>query len=224
MHIWRAKLDCSTQQLEQFALLLSPDEQTRANRFRFPRDRQRFVAGRGILRLILSCYLPLAADQLEFSYSARGKPSLSSLQAATPLSFNVSHSHQIALYAITCNRLVGIDVEYNRPLQEMEQLAQRFFLPNEVALLNQCPIERRQALFFQLWTCKEAYLKATGEGLTGLKRVEITNLSDSIVAFAHNGHPTPNWSMMQFSPVVDYTAAIAIEGHPIPCMYYSLIQ
>jgi 4'-phosphopantetheinyl transferase len=223
VHIWRARLDWPTEQLDQFALLLSPDEQKRANRFRFPRDRQRFIAGRGILRLILSCYLPIAADRLEFSYSLRGKPSLNPLQAATPLTFNLSHSNQIALYAITCDRFVGIDVEYNRPLQDLDQLAQRFFLPSETALLYQCPLEHRHALFFRLWTCKEAYLKATGEGLTGLKRVEITDLSHSIVALTLDGRPAPNWSIIQFSPAVEYAAALAIEGRTIPCIQYSLM-
>lgn len=224
VHIWRAKLDWASEQLAELAALLSPDEHARANRFRFDCDRQRFVAGRGILRLILACYLPTAADRLEFSYSPRGKPSLSNPKLATPLTFNLSHSNQVALYAVTCDRLIGIDIEHIRPLQDMEQLAQRFFLPSETKLLHQCPAEQRPALFFQLWTCKEAYLKATGEGLTGLRRVEITALSNPIVALTLDGILAPQWTITQLMPEAEYAAALAIEGSQIPYSFYSLMQ
>lgn len=77
---------------------------------------------------------------------------------------------------------------------------------------------------FRLWTCKEAYLKATGEGLTGLKRVEITDLSNPIVALAIDGIPASSWTLIQLMPDIGYAAALAIEGHEIPCIYYSLMQ
>jgi 4'-phosphopantetheinyl transferase len=219
VHVWRAQLDRPVQDLAHLAQLLSPDEQARAHRFRFAVDRQRFIIGRGLLRTILSCYLPVAADRLTFTYGPHGKPSLNNA-GLQPLSFNMSHSNQIALYAITRDRQVGIDVECVRSLHDMEQLAQRFFLPNEAAWLTQGDASQRQELFFRLWTCKEAYLKATGEGLTGLKRIEITQLPEPLPAdrsptelpaeIAIDQMPTTQWTVIQLVPWAGYVAALAI--------------
>lgn len=236
VHVWRADLDRAAHTLTQLTQLLSPDEQTRAHRFRFAVDRRRFIIGRGLLRTILSCYLPLAADRLTFAYGPHGKPSLSNAGSQT-LSFNMSHSNQIALYTVTRDRQVGIDVECIRSLQDMDQLAQRFFCPREAVRLQQCAAEQRQELFFRLWTCKEAYLKATGEGLTGLKRVEITQLPEPLPAersptelpaeIAIDQMPTTQWTVIQLVPRAGYVAAVAIERQTmepdLAVSYYSVM-
>lgn len=227
VHIWRSPLDLSAQRLHQLASTLSPDEQARANRFRFERDRHWFIAGRGILRLLLSCYLKMRPEQLQFAYSVHGKPTLDipdcQYQTQCNISFNISHSHGLALYGITRDRPIGIDIEHIRLVQEMEQLAERFFLPNEYALIQSFPPAQRQHLFFRLWTCKEAYLKATGEGITGLKRVEISIAPDSsIAALTINNAPASDWTLLPLKLGSDYTAALAVAGQDLQFAQYSL--
>lgn len=238
VHIWQTRLDWSPTHLHQFTQTLSPDEQARANRFRFERDRHWFIAGRGILRLLLSRYLDISPGQLRFTYSSHGKPALANLESQSNLSlnlsFNLSHSQGLALYGITCDRQIGIDIEHIRAIQDMEQLAQRFFLPSESALIHACPSEQQQHLFFHLWTCKEAYLKATGEGITGLKRVEIALKPGGSIAIPQvntipqennspDNNPAVAWTLMQLTIDPAYAAAIAVEGKNLQFTRYSLL-
>jgi len=229
VHIWRSPLDLPNNWLHQFASTLSPDEQARANRFRFERDRQWFIAGRGILRLLLSSYLTINPEQLQFTYSVHGKPALNipdrQQQMQSGIAFNVSHSQGLALYSITCDRPIGIDVEQIRFIQDMEQLAERFFLPSESALIQSVPVAQRQHLFFRLWTYKEAYLKATGEGITGLKRVEILlNPDSSIAALNINNAPASHWTMLPLDLEPHYAAALAVAGENLQFTQYALIN
>lgn len=222
VHIWRTPLDLSQERIQQLAETLAADEQIRAKRFRFERDRLRFIAGRGMLRFLLGHYLCVAPAALQFTYSSRGKPALAS-PAGSSLAFNVSHSQDLALYAVSCDRLVGIDVEYIRDIEDLMQLAQRYFLPGESALIQESPPQQRQHMFFRLWTCKEAYLKATGEGITGLKRVEVV-LENSIAHLRLDNVPAVNWTLLPLYCQSDYAAALAVEGRNLHVSYYSLLQ
>lgn len=170
IHLWLADLNVADETRQQFWQTLAPEERQRAERFAFERDRHHFIAGRGILRQILSEYLHLPPAQLQFAYSPRGKPSL--LNPSTPLCFNLSHSQGLALVAFALDREVGVDLEGDRPIEAL-QLAKRFFSPQEYTALSNLPPHRQQTTFFKLWTCKEAYLKATGTGLVDLPQVEI---------------------------------------------------
>lgn len=227
VHVWSSSLDLAPERLRQLAETLSVDEQARANRFRFERDRHGFIAGRGILRLLLAQYLNADPAQLQFTYSSRGKPVLAGSDYAG-ISFNVSHSNGLALYAVTNDRPIGIDVEYLRSMQDMEQLAERYFLPSENALIQAFSPEQRHNIFFRLWTCKEAYLKATGEGITGLKRVEVSlkpgeEWGESIVSLNLNNCPAVDWTVLQLSLAPDYAAALAVEGSDLQVFCYSLL-
>lgn len=209
--IWQADLEVSPQQLEQFQLTLSGDEQQRAQRFRFERDRHQYVAARGILRSLLGQYLGVHPAQLQFNYSNKGKPTLSTAHSTQLIQFNISHSHQKALYGITLNRRVGIDLEYIRPV-EVLSLAQRFFSQQELTQLITAAPQQQQQIFFKLWTGKEAYLKATGEGLSGLDNVEI--LLENGQVFSLNCHHklSSNWSIIPLDINEQYIASVAVEG------------
>src|SRR5215475_16166597 len=113
-HVWRASLDQPADMIAKLAPLLSQDERQRAGRFYRPTDRRRFIAGRGILRKIISSYLTLAPDEVRFVYNKYGKPFISEDQNCGALSFNLSHSSGMALYAVAVGRRVGIDIEYVR--------------------------------------------------------------------------------------------------------------
>lgn len=213
VHIWRTDLDKPLPQVQQLRQTLSPDEQTRADRFRFDRDRQHFIAGRGILRQILSRYLAIQPSELQFTYSKRGKPSLVTDESNLQIQFNLSHSHGLALYAIASDRKIGIDLEYIRPI-EVQNLAKRFFCPGEYQALTQLPTEQQHRAFFHAWTCKEAYLKATGEGIIGLEQVEVSVNPDQpakIISIAGNSQATLLWQLDKLAVGSGYTAAVAMQ-------------
>ena len=155
VHVWRASLHMSAPYLRAFEDTLAADERARAERFYFQKHREHFIAGRGLLRDILSRYLDREPAQLRFCYNAYGKPSLTEETSAEGICFNLSHSHEMALYALTRGREIGVDIEYFRPDVEAEKLAERFFSPREVAVLRALPEHLRKEGFFNCWTRKE---------------------------------------------------------------------
>jgi 4'-phosphopantetheinyl transferase len=172
VHLWRASLIPTD--TEQLWSLLSEDEQRRAEKFRHGRTRQQFVAARGILRLLLAQYLNCDARNLGFTYGVNGKPRLQSLSSDLPLEFNLTHSGDIALYALTLEHPLGIDLEQIRSDCDYSAIAQRFFTAQEVSGLLALPLEQQPAAFFQIWTAKEAYIKALGGSVfSGLSQLEV---------------------------------------------------
>jgi 4'-phosphopantetheinyl transferase len=190
------------------------DEQTRADRFRFPRDSHRFIASRGILRTLLGRYLHVPPAHLRFCYGDRGKPALAEDFSMSGLQFNLSHSEDLMLCAIACNCLVGIDLEYIRPIDNLEDLTQRFFSPQEHAAIHALPTEARLRSFFQHWTCKEALLKATGDGLVSLSAIELSIEHERAALTSWNyAAQMPNqWSLQLLVPASGYVAAVAINS------------
>ena len=175
IHVWCAGLEAPASRLAAFARTLSEHERNRAERFQFDRDRDRFIIRRGLLRQILGCYLNTDPAQVSFSYESRGKPVLAGIRDGQTLHFNLSHSHGLALFAVARQSALGIDVERIRPIPEIDQIAARFFSPYENALLDDLPKDQLPEAFFHCWTRKEAYLKATGEGIAdSLPEVEVS--------------------------------------------------
>ena len=127
IHLWQANLDLPSILLEKLALSLSEDEISRANRFHFAEHRDRFIAGRGILRQLLAKYLSINSHFISFEYSSRGKPSLTSGLNQNNLQFNVSHSQNLALYGFNYQKIIGVDLEYIKNDINCKQLATRFF-------------------------------------------------------------------------------------------------
>jgi 4'-phosphopantetheinyl transferase len=219
IHIWTARLDREAQVLHDLEAALSPDERARAERFHFARDRQRFVAARGLLRSLLGKYLCQAPAGLEFSYEPYGKPSLSGANAASGLSFNLAHSAELAVYAISRHRNLGVDVERIKPESAGEDIARRFFSAREVNDLQTLPPESRIQAFFNCWTRKEAYLKATGMGLqTPLDSFSVTLLPGEPAQFL--GEAEARWHLAAFRPAEGYAAAVVYDGAPAPLEIY----
>ena len=216
VHVWRAPLDATASQIEKLLETLAPDEQRRAERYHFRRDREHFIVARGVLREILSRYLGLAPGQLGFCYNAYGKPALDSTIGTDMLRFNLSHSHGLALYAITRAREVGVDLEQVRPDFACEQIARQFFSTREVAALRRLPAGMKVAGFFNCWTRKEAYIKARGEGLAlpldGFA-VSLTPGEPAALLTSQEFEPEGRWSLRALDPGPGYVAALAVEGH-----------
>lgn len=161
VHLWAAELD--VRWLDQ-TVILSEQENRRATRFRFERDRHRFLASHVFLRRVLANYIDSHAASLDIVTSASGKPSLSSPRN---LHFNLSHSGEMAACAIAREPL-GVDVEAVRPIADRDAMALQWLAPHEAAVLSTLPSSEQDRTFLKMWTRKEALLKAEGIGLAGI--------------------------------------------------------
>ncbi len=217
VHAWRATLDQSPSQIQSLLLNLATDEQTRAERFHFARDRARFIVARGVLRAILGRYLNREPACLSFCYGSHGKPALTGQSDRSAIRFNVSHSHGVALYTVTRGREVGIDIERIRFDLAVAEIANRFFSRREIAMLRALPAASRHQAFFRCWTRKEAYIKARGEGLSiPLDQIDTLPVPEEPSAVFGTEQPPPQtsrWSIQDLFPLPGYAAALAVEGH-----------
>lgn len=228
IHIWRAHLNLSKNQRESLLGILSDDEVDRAGRFHFEKDQTRFIASRGILRQILGHYLRKNPKQIQFEYSYYGKPRLVPESGNNTLSFNLSHSGEIALYAISRSRRIGIDIEHIKDDVDFEQIAQRFYSPGEISFLERIHDDKRKMIFFQFWTRKEAFLKAKGEGISfRMEQVDASlqrggDWSRILIRSDMMGDHL--WLGKDLFPERDYAAAIVVEGGKcdLVCRDYSL--
>jgi len=197
VHIWRANLDMGPEAVARLAGYLSPSERERAGRFHFERDCLRYSAGRGVLRVLLGRYLKIPPLAIQFSYGAHGKPYIDS-----GVSFNLSHSHGLALYAFgeRTGELgeLGIDVERLDLELDIEDIAENFFTWRELAEIRALPAGRRHERFFDFWTRKEAYLKGRGGGLSiPLNEFEVSQ-----------GARLEGWSVLGLAPGPGYAGAL----------------
>jgi 4'-phosphopantetheinyl transferase len=217
VHVWRARLDLPAPQLRRLASILGAEESARAARFAFDVHRDRFVARRGILRLILARYLHVMPAGIALQSSEYGKPSLAASHG-TDLRFNLSHSQDLALYAVTRGRELGVDVECIRPGPVEDSIAQRFFAPGEVAALDALPEACRTSGFFDIWSRKEAYIKAQGLGLSlALDSFEVSLGKGEPVRLlrtAPDAHEAARWTMAALHPAPGNAAALAVAGRP----------
>ena len=166
VHVRIASLDCRQSELKFFESTLAEDEINRAKRFHFQKDRERFVAGRGLLRVILSSYAGVPPGEIIFTYGSHGKPGLPRQDGRPAIEFNLAHSGGTAIYAITQDRPVGVDIESMKDEFPLESVAEHFFSTVEVAALRSLPKHLRRIAFFKCWTRKEAFIKALGDGLS----------------------------------------------------------
>jgi len=216
VHLWRAPLQLAPADLARVEETLAPDERARAAGFRFAEDRRRFTAARGILREILGRYLRCAPARLVLSYTSSGKPALQSPPEAGALRFNVSHSDELALFAVVHNREIGVDIERIRRDFAWKEIAERFFTSQEVGMLSSLPVNARHEAFLKCWTRREAYLKARGEGLSerdGRFDVVITPQEHPAVFSVERGlEEALQWSLKEIVDELGYVASLAVEG------------
>lgn len=225
VHLWRACTDQPDPVLHMLAQTLSNDERSRSERYYIERDRQRFIASRGILRMILSSYLQTSPGSIKFRYSKYGKPLLDEAIGINNLNFNISHSAGLAIIAIVLTKAIGVDLEKIRPVPEAEQIVRKLFSQNECEIFCELSETAKLEAFFNCWTRKEAYIKARGRGLS-------LALDQFAVSFAP-GEParllcvekdlidTTRWSISAFTPASGYAAALAVQGCGLGINYWS---
>ncbi|MBP1779677.1 MAG: phosphopantetheine-protein transferase [candidate division NC10 bacterium] len=216
VHVWKSALNPPMPLVRDLERLLAPEERDRADRFGRAEDRRRFTVGRGVLRTILGRYLGREPDQLHFRYNPSGKPGLSAETGSHSIRFNVSHTRDIALHAVTIGREIGVDIERIRADIGTEEIAARIFSAREVAALCALPHSSRLEAFFTCWTRKEAYLKARGEGLSlPLDRFTVSLAPGhpaALLEVLDDPEETTRWSLRQLFPGADHVAALAVEG------------
>jgi len=213
VHLISSGLAAEPRFVNHLRQLLSPDEQERARRFRFDKHRNAFVVARGLLRIIVGNCVGAEAPTVRFVYGYHGKPALAD---ARHLQFNLSHSGGIVLYALGRNLEIGVDVEYIRPMEAMEDVARHFFHAAEYQELISIPGGRRARAFFNCWTRKEAFIKGVGAGLLyPLDRFQVTfqpdQSTESITTDDCAGSEM-RWSLRDAAPSEEYAAAVAVKG------------
>jgi 4'-phosphopantetheinyl transferase len=228
VHVWRAFLPEHLPRLAALTHHLSADEHTAATRFRFTADRERYILTHGLLREILQRYTGSPAEQLTFTYGDHGKPALAASTASTAstaptastagttVRFNLSHAHEMALYAISCDQELGIDIERIRTDIDYEQIARYCFSPSELATLFALTPRERAAAFFQCWTMKEAYIKGHGDGLSmPLHQFDTAfapGTSPAILATRPDATQARLWTAVRVDPGAGYVAALVVNG------------
>lgn len=216
VHVWCASLELEKTYICQLYQRLSEDERHRAEQFYFEKDQKHYIVARSLLRIILSRYLSLNAREIRFCYGINGKPALIAEQDGKRLRFNLSHSQGLAIYAVTQNRDIGVDIEYIHPNFLWKEIAERFFSSQENAMLRTLPANLQYRGFFRCWTCKEAYVKATGKGLSiPLDQFDVSLAPGEPAALLRtqwDREEAARWSLQELIPTRGYVAALAVEG------------
>jgi 4'-phosphopantetheinyl transferase len=207
IHVWTINLGQDRDRIQQLSQYLNDQERHRATKFINPTHGDRWTVARGYLRQILSQYLNITPQQITFTYGQQGKPEIE----GHPIHFNLSHSHDRAVYVFSAKHPVGIDLEYIHPINAAE-LVDRFFSVAERKIFHRLPLSEHQAAFFHAWTQKEAYLKACGTGLTTpLNQIEVSinpHTPARIIATL-----TPEvWQIHKLEISAEYAGAIVIGG------------
>lgn len=218
IHLWIAVDDqCSSKELlEKYHSLLNQRERERHQRFHFERDRNQYLVTRAVLRSVLSLYSPdISPEKWYFLENGYGKPYLPSSLTALPLSFNLSHTYNLVALAVTVENDIGVDVEDTLRDNNAIDIAESYFSSVETDDLFELDKALQQNRFFELWTLKEAYIKACGMGLS----IPLNSFSYSFpakekiaISFSPERNDSPdNWQFRQFNLFNTYKIAIAIK-------------
>ncbi|MDP2606150.1 MAG: 4'-phosphopantetheinyl transferase superfamily protein [Deltaproteobacteria bacterium] len=210
VHVWLVRADDAALCMACCENLLATAERERAARFKFEKDRRLYTVAHAALRSILAGYLNIAPGDLEFEIGQRGKPRLAPTFSKDSLEFNLSHSSEVALLAVTREREIGVDVEHIKEQFAFAEVAERYFTTREVSALRALPEALQRRAFYQCWTSKEAFLKAKGVGLSGeLDEVEIVLAGEGRVQVKST---LPGWYLSELNPCAGYVGAVAWEG------------
>lgn len=208
-HIWLAHLPSARHALEELNALLTPEELERGRRFRTDALRERWQLARAILRSLLAQYTGGHAREITFQLGAHGKPAL----AAEPgLHFNTSHSGDGAAFAFARIGGIGVDIEQVRgEWRRHEAIAQRFFTAGESAELAAVPEPERVRAFFDLWTRKEAFVKARGDGVfSGLEKFTVSLREPRVLNVT--GGEAADWWMSALPEIEGYAGAVVVNS------------
>ena len=213
VHVWHVGLDAPAAQRPRLAALLAPDESRRAARFRFPQLGDRYTAARGTLRRLLGDYSGVDPATLRFVYGPRGKPAL---ENGGDLHFNLAHAAGHALIAVTREVSVGVDLEEIAAAPDLDDVAETHFAPGERRQLDALADGERLAAFYRIWTRKEAYLKAVGDGLAVPLQhftVSLERQHPRLVSIEGDASAALRWMLVHLEPAAGFVGALAVPAH-----------
>ena len=223
IHVWRGIVDIPSADLQVYWKTLKADERERAQRFRFPQHRTRFISARGMLRKLLGYYLSLAPQNIKLGIGLQGKPFVQS-QSPHQLYFNVSHSQKLVLMAFSTSSEVGIDVEGPQSHLDHQAIAKRIMNEQEASWFHSLPESKQKSAFFTCWTRKEAFVKAHGKGLTfPLRDITVSFLPEQPASIMKVENPelsSLNWSIYSIYARPKYTGALVVADKPQSIKYW----
>lgn len=223
--VWRVKLNLDDFDMNVLKCILSQDEQNRANSYKFFQPRKLFILARVRLRQILSLYTDIIPERMVFDYGPQGKPYLLHSGGIGNLTFNLSHSGEMSVYAFSLDRNVGIDIEKPDKKVDFESLAKKYFSRGEIDTIMDLPDAEKLKAFYRCWTRKEAYIKGKGTG--------IAQLLDKVSVSCGPGEParlllnrqepddTHKWSIEDLKEEAPYIGALAYEGKVAEVRYFT---
>jgi 4'-phosphopantetheinyl transferase len=211
VYLYAQTLPVAEDLLAKLYTVLNQEEQQRAARYHFERDRTRFIVARGLLRYLLSAYLNKPAVDIVFEYGPQGKPTV----ADSTVQFNVSHSDDCVLIGIGYHHPLGVDVEHMMRTIEIDSIAARFFTTNEARQIQALSGIAQRRAFFNVWTRKEALLKAIGSGLSlSLQACEVGVGDETVSTILACNAPSFNvqdWQVHNRVLSDDYLAAAVVH-------------
>ena len=215
IEVWSIDLDQPAGLVAALRAALPPDEQARADRFHFARDRRRFCVAHAALRDILGRQLGQPPAEVTLRSGTYGKPALG--PGRSSIEFNLSHAGEYALVALTLGAQVGVDIEQIRPIDNIRQLAAHTFSPAELARLERCPPDLYDQAFFNCWTRKEAVIKALGLGLhCPLDSFDVACLPGEPARILRGPPGGEQWTLAELAAPAGYAAAVVVAGPPRP--------
>lgn len=201
--------------LSNYFELLNKDELLQQKRFYFEKHRHQYLITRAMVRTILSLYEnSITPTNWSFTFNDFGKPSINNDSLTIPLCFNVSHTNKLVTMAVTLDQEIGIDIEYLPRLENILDIAHNYFSPIELEQLYQLPLEKQRDRFFELWTLKEAYIKACGMGLSiPLDHFSFIFSKEGKIKFESNRDDQPeHWHFWQIRPNESHKVSVALKN------------
>jgi 4'-phosphopantetheinyl transferase len=216
VHLWCGSYNDMQPYFQLLSQPLSKTERMRGEKYRFPNDRHNYVIRHGILRFLIGRYLYVNPKEIRFGVNEFGKPLIESTWRGDPLHFNMSTSNKMVLYAVARGRRVGVDMEFIKPMEDMDAIVESCFSFDENAEFNALPAKKRQEAFYQCWTQKEAFVKALGDGL--FRRLDQFDVSVTpgtpaeLRRTAWDPDEAARWTLKTITPAAGYIASLAVEG------------
>lgn len=218
VHIYRIKFPRKKDEISELRKLLSKDETEKADRFRFEKDTIQYIVSRGYLRRILSDYIQTNAESIIFSYTEFGKPFINNSEVY----FNLSHSGDWCLIAVSLIKEIGIDIEKIREIDDVLKIAEKYFALNEYEHLKSFEGIKQLNEFFRIWTLKESFIKAIGEGLSfPLKNFSVLSGKNNspVLKLFDNKKEGTNWKLLNLDSESGYYSSLAVKDKYIDLIY-----
>lgn len=216
IQIWSCFLDQTEQIVSGCYSILSNEEKSRAGKLKFTELRNRWVLSRGVLRLLLSNYYNCSPKEMKFIFNEFSKPLLSKVLNGNEISFNLAHSDNLAVYIFSQNRRIGIDLEKTQDLADMEALTELFLNEYEKKWYNKISLANRKEIFYRIWTCKEAYIKAIGKGFSFSPNkivLEFNSKQELFFKEITGDNDFETWKIVEFETNPNFVSSAVIEGN-----------